>query len=102
MARISAAEAEIRKAQYLKDKTGKNRRVPPINESIQAIMRDKTVHVFNVGPWGYRENMGSFGYYFIPACEVGAPMEWELLKAPKVAPGRLRSRSLGRRRQARN
>jgi hypothetical protein len=87
MARISAAEAANRMNQYLRDKTGKNRKIPPINNSIQDIMRENTVHVFNVGPWGYRENMGSFGYYFIPACEVGAPMEWEKLKAPAVALG---------------
>lgn len=87
MARITAAEAANRMSQYLRDKTGRQRKVPPINNSIQDIMRDNTVHVFNVGPWGYRENMGSFGYYFIPACEVGAPMEWERLKAPAVANG---------------
>ena len=87
MARISAAEAQNRIAQYLKDKTGKGRRIPPINQSIQDIMCENTVHVFNVGPWGYRENMGSFGYYFIPKCEVGAPMEWERLKAGPVAAG---------------
>jgi hypothetical protein len=87
MARISASEAANRINQYLKDKTGKNRRIPPINNSIQDIMRENTVHVFNVGPWGYRENMGSFGYHFIPACEVGAPMEWERLKSPPAAPG---------------
>ena len=87
MARISASEAANRISQYMKDKTGKNRKIPPINSSIQDIMRENTVHVFNVGPWGYRENMGSFGYYFIPACEVGAPMEWERLKAAPVAPG---------------
>jgi hypothetical protein len=87
MARISATEAANRISQYLKDKTGKNRKIPPINNSIQEIMRENTVHVFNVGPWGYRENMGSFGYYFIPACEVGAPMEWERLKLPATAPG---------------
>jgi hypothetical protein len=86
MARISAAEAQSRMSQYMRDKTGKNRRVPPVNEAIQDIAR-KTVHVFNVGPWGYRENGGSFGYFFIPACEVGAAMEWERLKAPSAAPG---------------
>lgn len=86
MARISAAEAANRMSQYLRDKTGRNRRVPPVNEAIQDIAR-KTVHIFNVGPWGFRENGGSFGYHFIPACEVGAPMEWEKLKAPAVANG---------------
>ncbi len=86
MARISATEAASRMAQYMRDKTGKNRRVPPVNEAIQDIAR-KTVHVFNVGPWGYRENGGSFGYFFIPACEVGAPMEWERLKSPAAQPG---------------
>lgn len=86
MPRISAAEAANRINQYMKDKTGKNRRVPPVNEAIQDITR-KTVHVFNVGPWGFRENAGSFGYKFIPACEVGSPMEWERLKAPVTAPG---------------
>ena len=87
MAKISAAEAATRMAQYLRDKTGKNRRIPPVNSSIQDLIRENTVHVFNVGPWGYRENMGSFGYYFIPACVEGAPMEWERLKAPVSAPG---------------
>lgn len=86
MARISAAEAQSRMAQYMKDKTGKSRKIPPINSSIQQIMRENTVHVFNVGPWGYRENMGSFGFYFIPACEVGAPMEWESVPLPKGIP----------------
>jgi hypothetical protein len=66
-------------------RNGRQRRVPPVNQSIQDMIRENTVHVFNVGPWGYRENMGSFGYYFIPACEVGAPMEWERLKAPQIS-----------------
>jgi hypothetical protein len=87
MPRISAAEAANRISQYLKDKTGKQRRIPPVNQSIQDMIRENTVHVFNVGPWGYRENGGSFGYFFIPACEVGAPMEWERLKMPAAAPG---------------
>lgn len=82
MARITASEAANRIQQYLKDKTGKSRKVDGINMSIQGLIKENTVHVFNVGPWGYRENMGSFGYYFIPACEVGAPMEWERMKAP--------------------
>jgi hypothetical protein len=86
MARISATEASNRLNEFMKSHTGKNRRVPPVNESIQDIAR-KTVHVFNVGPWGFRENGGSFGYLFIPACEVGAPMEWERLKPPTAAPG---------------
>lgn len=71
---------------YVAKHTGRERRVPPVNESIQDIAR-KTVHVFNVGPWGFRENGGSFGYKFIPACEVGAPMEWERLKATPAQPG---------------
>lgn len=87
MARISASEAASRMSQYMKDKTGKQRRIPPINASIQEMIRENTVHVFNVGPWGYRENTGSFGYYFIPKCEVGAPMEWERLKQAPAAPG---------------
>jgi hypothetical protein len=86
MPRITAAEAERRIVQYLKDKTGRNRRVPSINELIQEVLH-RTVHVFNAGPWAYRENGGSFGYMFIPACEVGAPMEWERLKSPNVPPG---------------
>ena len=87
MARVSAVEAAQRMASYMKDKTGKNRRVPPINMSIQQMIRENTVHVFNVGPWGYRESMGSFGFFFIPACEVGAPMEWKRVKPPAAAPG---------------
>ena len=58
---------------------GKQRRVPSVNPAVQEMIRRDTVHVFNVGPWAYRENMGSFGFFFIPACEVGAPMEWEKL-----------------------
>lgn len=87
MAKVSAQEASNRLGEYLKDKTGKNRRVPPINPSIQKMIRENTVHVFNVGPWGFRESMGSFGYYFIPACAVGAPMEWERDEPIPAAPG---------------
>lgn len=87
MAKITAREAESRIADYMKDKTGKNRRVPPINPSIQKMIRENTVHVFNVGPWGFRESMGSFGFYFIPACEVGAPMDWERTPRMEAAPG---------------
>ncbi len=87
MAKVSAQEAASRLGEYLKDKTGKNRRVPPINPSIQKMIRENTVHVFNVGPWGFRESMGSFGYYFIPACAVGAPMEWERDEPIAAAPG---------------
>lgn len=87
MARITADQAERSLGEYMKGKTGHQRRIPPINQSIQQMIRENTVHVFNVGPWGYRENMGSFGYFFIPACAVGAPMEWEKLPLPKVAAG---------------
>ena len=72
--------------EYAAKHSGRERRVPPVNESIQDIAR-RTVHVFNVGPWSFRENGGSFGYQFIPACEVGAPMEWERLKARAAMPG---------------
>jgi hypothetical protein len=87
MARVTADEAARRLSTYMSDKTGKNRRVPPINPSIQKMIRENTVHVFNVGPWGFRESMGSFGFYFIPANEVGAPMEWERQDLPPAAPG---------------
>jgi hypothetical protein len=72
--------------EYAAKHTGRDRRVPPINDAIQDIAR-RPVYVFNVGPWGFRENGGSFGYQFIPACEIGAPMEWERLKATPGAPG---------------
>lgn len=81
MAKISAAEAEKRLGDYMKDKRGTGRTIPPVNRLIQDTIREKSVHVFNVGPWGARINMGSFGYYFIPPCEVGAVMEWKKLPA---------------------
>ena len=87
MAKISAAEAEKRMGEYMKGKTGRHRTIPPVNSMIQTMIRENTVHCFNVGPWGERVNMGSFGYYFIPACVVGAPMEWNKLPLPKVAAG---------------
>lgn len=87
MAKITAREAEARIGEYLKDKTGKNRRVPPINPSIQKMIKSDTVHVFNVGPWGFRESMGNMGYYFIPACAVGAPMEWDRVPGVSLSPG---------------
>lgn len=87
MAKISAAEAEKRMSEYMKGKQGRHRTIPPVNTMIQAMIRENTVHCFNVGPWGERVNMGSFGYYFIPACTVGAPMEWTKLPLPKVAAG---------------
>jgi len=87
MARITAAEAEKRMGEYLKNKTGRHRSIPPVNSMIQTMIRENTVHCFNVGPWGERVNMGSFGYYFIPPCEVGAPMEWVKLPLPKVPAG---------------
>lgn len=65
--------------------SGRQRRVPPVNEQIQEIAH-RGVYVFNVGPWGFRENGGSFGYFFIPACQVGAPMEWERLRIPSPDP----------------
>lgn len=61
------------------EQNGRQRRIPSVNPQIQEMIKRDTVHVFNVGPWAYRENMGSFGFFFIPACEVGAPMEWEKL-----------------------
>ena len=87
MAKITAREAEARLNDYMASNNGKQRRVPPINPSIQKMILENTVHVFNVGPWGFRESMGSFGYYFIPACEVGAPMEWERDARTPAAPG---------------
>lgn len=67
--------------------SGRQRRIEPIAQPIQDVIRLNTVHVFNVGPWGYRENMGSLGMFFIPACEVGAPMEWERLRMPPSPTG---------------
>lgn len=72
--------------EHAKKHTGRERTIPPINEAIQDIARNP-VFVFNVGPWGFRENGGSFGYQFIPACEVGSPMEWALLPATPSLPG---------------
>lgn len=66
---------------------GKQRLNPPVNASIQTMIRENTVHLFNVGPWGTRENMGSFGYKFIPPCVVGAPMEWKRKPRAAAAPG---------------
>jgi len=87
MARISAAEAEKRLGDYMKGRTGRHRSIPPVNNMIQNMIRENTVHCFNVGPWGDRKNMGSFGYYFIPPCVAGAPMEWVRLPLPKVNAG---------------
>lgn len=87
MAKISAVEAEKRMGEYMKNKTGRHRTIPPVNGMIQTMIRENTVHCFSVGPWGSRVNMGSFGYYFIPPCVVGAPMEWVKLPLPKVAAG---------------
>jgi hypothetical protein len=87
MAKITAAEAEKRMGEYLKGKTGRDRIIPPVNKLIQDTIREKSVFCFNVGPWGARVNMGSLGYYFIPACEVGAPMEWIKLPPVNAKPG---------------
>ena len=64
--------------------TGRQRRIEPLAPQIAEMIRTETVHVFNVGPWGFKENMGSLGIFFMPACEVGAPMEWERLKMPNT------------------
>jgi hypothetical protein len=87
MARITAQEAERRLNKYMEDKGGKQRTIPPVNRMIQEMIRKEPVFCFNVGPWGDRINMGSFGYYFIPACVVGAPMEWNRLPAAAAASG---------------
>lgn len=86
MARISATEAAGRLSEYLRDKTGRTRSIPTVNPKIQEIAKEP-VYVFNVGPWGFRENAGSFGYFFIPANQKGAPMEWRPLKQKPAAPG---------------
>lgn len=86
MPRLSAQEAAGRLSEYMRDKTGRQRSVPSVNPKIQDIAREP-VYVFNVGPWGFRENGGSFGYFFVPACAVGAPMEWERLAAKPSQPG---------------
>lgn len=87
MAKISAAEAEKRLGDYMKDKGGRQRTIPPVNRMIQEMIRKEPVFMFNVGPWGARVNMGSFGYYFIPPNTVGAPMEWNKLPPTKSAAG---------------
>ena len=66
---------------------GRKRHIDPIAPAVQDVIKNNTVHIFNVGPWGFRENMGSAGIFFIPACEVGAPMEWERLSAPSSVDG---------------
>jgi hypothetical protein len=63
---------------------GRQRRIEPLATQISEMIRTETVHVFNVGPWGFKENMGSLGIFFMPACEVGSPMEWERLKMPSA------------------
>jgi hypothetical protein len=69
-----------RKALDEVQENGRQRRIEPLAPPIADMIRMETVHVFNVGPWGFKENMGSLGIFFMPACEVGAPMEWERLR----------------------
>lgn len=57
--------------------TSIKRTVPPVLPSIQAMSDEKTVHVFNVGPWPQVRFLGSLGRFFIPACTEGAPKVWE-------------------------
>lgn len=87
MAKVTAVEAERRLGEYMKDKGGRQRAIPPVNRMIQEMIKKEPVFCFNVGPWGTRVNMGSFGYYFIPANVVGAPMEWRKVPPAKSLPG---------------
>jgi hypothetical protein len=66
---------------------GRGRRMPATPESTARAIREETVHIFNVGPWEFRESMGSLGWYFIPACAVGAVMEWVRRDKPQYVNG---------------
>ena len=44
-----------------------DRIIPPLSRHVERAMAAK-IHVFNVGPWGHKKHMGSYGEYTVPAC----------------------------------
>ncbi len=65
---ISANEAE-RAARTEQLRMNNGRTIPPIPLQIKKLAEDTKVWIYNVGPWGYKRELGSAGTYFIPKCE---------------------------------
>ncbi len=56
---------------------GEKLAAPVTIPSIQRLILENTVYIFNVGPWAKIVFMGSLGRKFIPAVAVGSPTAWE-------------------------
>jgi hypothetical protein len=56
---------------------GEKMAAPVTIPSIQRLILENTVYIFNVGPWPKTVFMGSLGRKFIPGVAVGSPTAWE-------------------------
>jgi hypothetical protein len=56
---------------------GERLAAPVTIPSIQRLILENTVYIFNVGPWARTVFMGSLGRKFIPGVAVGSPTAWE-------------------------
>ena len=56
---------------------GEKLTAPVTIPSIERLILENTVYIFNVGPWAKTVFMGSLGRKFIPGVAVGSPKAWE-------------------------
>ena len=70
---ITAKEAAGRVAEEIR---GERMTAPSTIPSMKRLILEKSVYIFNVGPWAKTQFMGSLGRFFIPANAVGSPCSW--------------------------
>lgn len=58
------------------------RRIPALPNIVKRMAEEEQLHIFNVGPWAHRRELGSLGVFFIQACEKGKPYS-----TPLIVPG---------------
>lgn len=60
----------------------RNVRIKPLVESMVRWNKENCIHIYNVGPWQWQRNMGSWGYVTIPRCPDDAPYAEMLPSVP--------------------
>lgn len=64
---VNASQATEQVQRWYKEEHGRKRSTPPPSKYIKQASDEHAVSIFNVGPWGHTQCMGSLGTYYIPA-----------------------------------
>lgn len=76
---ISAEEANRRATTEHLKKNGAGMRVPQLSPGFAAVMEERKLYIYNVGPFKWLRPMGSPGFFTVQACpegqEFGVPLE---------------------------